>query len=268
VAISAEVRRAALWPPMDLPDPPVGHPYTVLRRPAFTVGSFSDTSFAQVTPVSVAAGDVEEMVAEARSLLVGMGKERGAWFVAEACRPKGLADRLGALGMVPYAEPPFEPRFAAMALLSEPLPASPDVDAHTASTLDEFRAANRVSNDVFGLNDEDRRALEAAEKLLWEFESDHEAPYRTFVAKIDDEVVGTAGLIYGHHAAVLVGGSTRTDMRGRGVYRALVRARWDAAVTRDTPVLTVSAGQHSRPILERLGFEIVGWCDCLLDRLP
>jgi hypothetical protein len=34
---------------------------------------------------------------------------------------------------------------------------------------------------VFGLNDEDRRALEAAEKLLWEFESDHEAPYRTRV---------------------------------------------------------------------------------------
>jgi hypothetical protein len=56
-------------------------------------------------------------------------------------------------------------------------------------------------------------------------------------------------------------------MRGRGVYRALVRARWDAAVAHDTHALTVTAGRMSRPILERLGFVTVGWVDCLLDRV-
>jgi hypothetical protein len=65
----------------------------------------------------------------------------------------------------------------------------------------------------------------------------------------------------------LSGAGTHPDQRGRGAYRALVRARWDAAVERDTPVLTVSAGEMSRPILERLGFSVVGWIDCLLDDL-
>jgi len=63
------------------------------------------------------------------------------------------------------------------------------------------------------------------------------------------------------------GGGTRPEHRGRGAYRALVRARWDAAVERGTPILTVGAGAMSRPILERLGFTIVGWEDCLLDPL-
>jgi GNAT superfamily N-acetyltransferase len=42
--------------------------------------------------------------------------------------------------------------------------------------------------------------------------------------------------------------------RGRGVYRALVRARWDAALARGTLALVTQAGQMSRPILQRLGF--------------
>jgi hypothetical protein len=47
----------------------------------------------------------------------------------------------------------------------------------------------------------------------------------------------------------------------------LVRARWDAAAGRGTPILTVGAGAMSRPILERLGFSIVGWRDSLIDEL-
>ena len=56
-------------------------------------------------------------------------------------------------------------------------------------------------------------------------------------------------------------------MRGRGAYRALVRARWDVAVERGTPALTVSAGAMSRPILERLGFVTVGFAHGLSDTL-
>jgi len=46
-----------------------------------------------------------------------------------------------------------------------------------------------------------------------------------------------------------------------------VRARWEAGVERGTPALAVSAGEMSRPILERLGFSIAGWIDCLLDEV-
>ena len=58
----------------------------------------------------------------------------------------------------------------------------------------------------------------------------------------------------------------REDARGRGAYRALVRARWDAAVERGTPALTVMAGSMSAPILDRLGFATVGEGDGLEDR--
>jgi hypothetical protein len=64
----------------------------------------------------------------------------------------------------------------------------------------------------------------------------------------------------------MIGGSVRVDRRGRGAYRALVRARWDAAVERDTPALTVSAGAMSGPVLDRLGFATIGQGDVLSDR--
>ncbi|MCY7304499.1 MAG: GNAT family N-acetyltransferase, partial [Thermoleophilia bacterium] len=132
-------------------------------------------------------------------------------------------------------------------------------------TLDEYRAASRVSVDAFRMSEDDRRALEAQEELLWGLETSW-PHYRTFVAILDGQIVGAAASIYGANAVSLAGGSTREDARGRGAYRALVRARWDAAVERGTPALTVGAESMSRPILERLGFVKVGWTDCLIDR--
>ena len=43
----------------------------------------------------------------------------------------------------------------------------------------------------------------------------------------------------------------------RGLYRALVRARWDYAAELGTPALVVHAQETSRSILERCGFEVV-----------
>jgi predicted GNAT family acetyltransferase len=66
--------------------------------------------------------------------------------------------------------------------------------------------------------------------------------------------------------APIAGGSTHPDYRGRGCYRALVRARWNAAVTRGTPLLAVQAGAMSKPILERLGFRQIATVHALVDR--
>ena len=115
------------------------------------------------------------------------------------------------------------------------------------------------------MSDDDKRALETQEELLWGIESSW-PHYQTFVAIIDGQIVGSAASIYGSSAVFLAGGSTREDARGRGAYRALVLARWSAAVARGTPALTVGAESMSRPILERLGFVNVGWTDCLIDR--
>ena len=51
------------------------------------------------------------------------------------------------------------------------------------------------------------------------------------------------------------GGATLPEARGRGCYRALVRARWDEAMALGLPGLAVQAQYgSSAPILRRLGF--------------
>ena len=53
----------------------------------------------------------------------------------------------------------------------------------------------------------------------------------------------------------LAGGATLPEARGRGCYRALVRARWDEAIGARPPGLAVQAQyESSAPILRRLGF--------------
>jgi GNAT superfamily N-acetyltransferase len=56
------------------------------------------------------------------------------------------------------------------------------------------------------------------------------------------------------HGVALMGGAVLPAFRGRGVYRALVRRRWDHAIARGTPLLVVQAGAMSAPVLDGLGF--------------
>ncbi|MDP9285510.1 MAG: GNAT family N-acetyltransferase [Actinomycetota bacterium] len=265
VALTDLVRHAALFPETDLPPPLPEHPSKQVRRDGYMVGLFPGRTHGTVSVEAVGADDVERAVRDVRSLLAENGKARGAWFVPEAASPAGLAHDLRSLGMVPFDEPPLEPRFAAMALVAAPEPGPPDIEARVAESFEEYQAGLRVSQEAFAVSSEDRAALEGRERRLWEIEQSW-GMYRSFVALIDGEVVGAAAVIHGANAAFLAGGSTRADMRGRGVYRALVRARWDAGVARGTPALTVGAGRMSRPILEQLGFATVGCVDCLLDQ--
>jgi GNAT superfamily N-acetyltransferase len=63
----------------------------------------------------------------------------------------------------------------------------------------------------------------------------------------------------------MFGGAVRPSARGRGAYRALVRARWEEAVAMGTPALLTQAGHMSRLILERLGFAAIGRVHMLRD---
>ena len=71
--------------------------------------------------------------------------------------------------------------------------------------------------------------------------------------------------VYGPPAIFLGGAAVLSQYRGRGVYRALVASRWRAAVAIGKPALTIHAGEMSKPILERCGFEAVCQIDVLLD---
>jgi GNAT superfamily N-acetyltransferase len=80
-----------------------------------------------------------------------------------------------------------------------------------------------------------------------------------YVAYVDC-VAATSGRLEvnpGTSFAGLYGGGTIPELRGRGVYRALVAARAEEARRRGYRTLIVDARETSRPILQRLGFEPV-----------
>jgi hypothetical protein len=85
-------------------------------------------------------------------------------------------------------------------------------------------------------------------------------PIEVLVVRDGDLVVSAAWLVPvpGTRVAGLWGGSTRAAYRGRGCYRALVARRAQIALERGYSILQVDASDDSRPILERLGLQVVG----------
>jgi GNAT superfamily N-acetyltransferase len=88
-----------------------------------------------------------------------------------------------------------------------------------------------------------------------------------FAALLDGRRVGFGRAIDMPTAVALFGGAVLPEARGRGVYRALVHARWEHAVARGTPTLVVQAGPMSAPVLAGVGFERHGEISLFMDRL-
>jgi hypothetical protein len=83
-----------------------------------------------------------------------------------------------------------------------------------------------------------------------------ERKHRLFLAYDGDVPAATAAYVAHARSAYLIGGVVLRARRGRGLYRALVRARLaDAAARGYTLVTTLAREATSAPILERLGFE-------------
>jgi GNAT superfamily N-acetyltransferase len=137
-----------------------------------------------------------------------------------------------------------------MLLTTEP-PAGPrEIAARAVTSVDAYVAARRLKERVFG--DYGRSYSDA--ELAAAYETDEKTFYGAW---LDGELVAVAAASFTAVGAYLTSGATLAEARGRGAYRALVRARWDDAVARGTPALGVGAGPMSRPILERLGFRRV-----------
>jgi hypothetical protein len=201
---------------------------------------------------------VEGALADVRALLAARGRTASSWEVAGSATPAGLAERLEELGLLPVEE-------AVGMVLDEPPEGPPDppgVEARRVRTLEEAVEAERIACEAFempaGVLEE--RLEGAAEALAAEGERSS-----TFLAFVDGRPVARATSSYTPHGVLLFGGATRADARGRGAYRALVRARWEDAVARGTPVLVTHAGPMSQPILRRLGFREVARLAILRD---
>lgn len=219
-------------------------------------------TFTSVSRVRLEPETVAETLAEIRALVAEHGHREAMWWVGPSATPSDVVDLLRSHGLVPDERPGSEPHAASLVLDKEP-PAVDGVVARRVASLEEFKLGNTITAEAFDAPMRDREAWEAIAEERYEAERDGWAP-RTYLAWLDGEPLGTARAIFDDDcpAVLMVGGAVLPAGRGRGVYRALVRARWEDAAPR---ALCTHAGSMSRPILERLGFHTVAEQELLLD---
>lgn len=213
--------------------------------------------WAAVSGVNVAGHEVEALLAEVRERIPP--EKSQTWWLGPSTQPTDLHERLVALGLT-EADPPL---LHGLALTEPPGEPPPDVEVHRVETLEDFAASREVQWDAFGTPEQKRADNRARNREDFEESMRFEVPI-TFLATLEGKPAATAMAIPSERGVLLIGGSTASWARGRGLYRALVRARWDLAVARGTPALVVEAiPDTSYPILLGLGFEEV----CTIRRL-
>jgi predicted GNAT family acetyltransferase len=265
-SIPPEVARQAMNPSACGPEPEPDSGARRIVTPSYCLLLTSMPSLTFVEDLAVEAVDAPAVVAEVRGHLRAAGRTQAAW-----CVPLDRADLLAALeaeGMTPYVDPPLGEQFASMALVKPPAgSAGPGVEVREVVALEDFMAFADLAGRSFEMREEDREGYRAALRFRYEQEQRSRSPMRTYLAYVDGEVAGEAQAMELDAGTNLSGGSVVPEMRGRGVYRALVAARWEATVRRGRPALTVQAGPMSEPILRRLGFVTVAVQAVLCDTL-
>lgn len=215
-----------------------------------------------VRPVGVSPLGVSGTVDAARAAARERGKRVLAWWITG--EHDELAAALEEAGLVNADTPGFEAIENGMALTSPPTgrPAE-HVQIGEVEEWEEFAVVSEVTRMVFGFP-------EVPEEELRQRYAEYVAELdlgMTLFAAIDDRIVAGAYAAFGAAGINLFGASVLPEARGQGVYRSLVLARWDLAVRRGTPALTVQAGRMSRPICERMGFTFVEAVRVFVDDL-
>jgi GNAT superfamily N-acetyltransferase len=228
--------------------------YVLLDRP------LSTPWFANAHRLRLDDDEVAEVIQTVRRWFAAHDRTSFSWFVSDETTPVDLGDRLASSGAV------VEDRLTAMVLDHEPTPGPSDVIVRPVRTEEEFRIHQEIFVTGFGLSPEDAAATMAGTADTWRHWQSE--PDRVlYLAWIDGVPVAEAGIAPTTAGPlVLSGGATLPEARGRGAYRALVRARWDEAVRRGHPQLVVQASVMSRPVLERAGFVPVGSVTLFADR--
>lgn len=224
------------------------------------LGSWQGLTFVQ--RLRLAEDEVESTYEEIRGLVADRNHYSTAWWIDDRATPPDLTQRLLALGLRRGEEPRLEPHATGLALIVEP-PAVEDVTAREVETLEEWSQGGEVANEVFEASADEREAQRRDAEKRFREQRETGSGAR-FLAWIDGRPAASASVVWSPLGGLCLGGATYEWARGRGAYRALVRARWDAAVARGTPALVVNAGRMSRPILERLGFVAVAQLDVLV----
>ena len=258
VLIPEAVQQLALHPFRDLPVPK-NVERIELDGAALSLNPYPG---AQVAFPRRSDADVGRLVEETRALARERGKQTIGWWIAPD--HDAWVPALEELGIDNVDTPGFEAVENAMALVTAPAEKPVEgVEVRELETLDEFKAVSAVVVECFGfppLSEEELRAR------YEEHVADRDVG-RSFLAIVDGRIVGSAYTALGAVGLNLFGAAVLPEARGRGVYRALLQARWAFAVARGTPALTVQAGRMSLPVCERLGFQLVGRARVFVDTL-
>jgi len=207
---------------------------------------------------------VDGPVTMVREWFATCGRERFVWLVGPSTTPTDLEHRLLDLGAEPN---PSGSHYMAMVLDHEPPPSPADIELRRVETFADCAAMWEVRFEGFGMPDEERDAIRATLRERWAATADDPSRW-SYLALVEGVPVAEGSVRRTVHGPLwLAGGVTLPSFRGRGIYRALVRARWDDAVRLGAGALIVNANvDTSYPILERLGFRAVGRVRLLADR--
>jgi GNAT superfamily N-acetyltransferase len=204
---------------------------------------FGPGGFTQVSRLRLDEDEVAPVLREVREAVAARGARTVTWNVSSSATPSDLVDRLVTHGLV------AEDHQTSLVLAAEPPPAG-GIEVRRVTDAEGLAAAAAVSAAAFG--------------------SEPAVPTRdlhVYLALVDGRPAGTARLLLdpGTPGGLMIGGGVRPEERRRGVYRALVRARFDDAVAAGFAGVCVQARPTSRQILERLGFERVAEHEILRD---
>jgi GNAT superfamily N-acetyltransferase len=206
--------------------------------------------------------DVEAAVAWARAEGSKRQHRTIEWWVGWRAEPQGIGAELERLGVRRSDDPPT---LTGMTCDAAP-PENTAIEVRRVETLEEYLAVMEVDWAAWNVPEgelEERRQRERERfEPMMEVGSVHH-----FTGLLEGRPVGIGRAIDMDGGVALFGGAVLPDARGHGVYRALVRARWDHAAARGTPLLVVQAGAMSGPILRGLGFRVHGDIELYCDRL-
>ncbi len=219
-----------------------------------------------VSWIRCTAGEVDGLVHDARSAFAARNL-RFAWILDPGAEPPDLAERLAAHGARPD---PHGEEATAMILPAEAPIGAPDVPGleirNGLESFGAFQDAEWAADEAFAGTDFGSPSFLDAGRPR-RFANNRATPNRRLLlATIDGEPAGSASLtLHPPGGAIMNGGAVRPKFRGLGVYRAMVAARLEMIRAAGAAGAVVWGGEMSRPILETLGFQPVGWRRFYLD---
>ncbi|HZT15415.1 MAG TPA: GNAT family N-acetyltransferase [Gaiellaceae bacterium] len=203
-------------------------------------------TWASVSAVCVEADEVTRLVEQVRAMVAA--EKTADWSLGPSSQPPDLAERLRALG---FRDPEDGVRrLHAVACVGPPGDVPAGIAVRRADSYDDYLRAMELMWEAFGMPEDRRDARRPHLRSTF----DAGGP-TTFLAEVDGRAAGVGRAVHSGRGSFLIGGAVLPWARGRGVYRALVWARWDEAAGRGTPALVTQAvPDTSYPILKRLGF--------------